>query len=169
MGFGNEQHYGFITPELIREAGHCPKSRFGTGKQETYPKINFVLYILAEIAIVATDLAEILGMAIGLQLLTGMPLIWGVAITALDTFLLMTLQKWGMRKLEAFIIGLIFVIGMSFLVQILVADPNTGNRFRAHTAHSERHGAVYCYRYHRSNGNAPQFVPAFCISANTKI
>ena len=90
--------------------------------RQTYPrKINFLLYILAEVAIVATDLAEILGMTIGLQLLTGMPLIWGVAITALDTFLLMTLQKWGMRKLEAFTIGLIFIISMLFLVQILVA------------------------------------------------
>ncbi|HOZ84197.1 MAG TPA: Nramp family divalent metal transporter, partial [Niabella sp.] len=93
--------------------------------RETYPKkVNFVLYILAEIAIAATDLAEILGMAIGLQLLTGMPLIWGVLITSLDTFLLMLLQRWGMRKLEAFIIGLIFIIGMSFLIQIVVAKPN---------------------------------------------
>ena len=93
--------------------------------RETYPKkMNFALYILAEIAIAATDLAEILGMAIGLQLLTGMPLIWGVMITALDTFLLMALQRLGMRKLEAFIIGLIFIIAMSFLVQIIVAKPD---------------------------------------------
>src|ERR1700754_4608762 len=57
--------------------------------RETYPKqINFILYILAEIAIAATDLAEVLGMAIGLHLLTGIPIIWGVAITVLDTFLL---------------------------------------------------------------------------------
>src|ERR1700754_2717670 len=57
--------------------------------RETYPKfINFPLYILAEIAIAATDLAEVLGMAIGLHLLTGIPIIWGVAITVLDTFLL---------------------------------------------------------------------------------
>ena len=92
--------------------------------RETYPRpINFILWILAEIAIAATDLAEILGMAIGLQLLTGLPLIYGVLITTFDTFLLMLLQRWGIRKLEAFIIGLIFIIAMSFLVQIVVAVP----------------------------------------------
>ncbi|MFV0606711.1 MAG: Nramp family divalent metal transporter [Niabella sp.] len=95
--------------------------------RETYPRgVNFILYILAEIAIAATDLAEILGMAIGLQLLTGLPLIYGVLITTLDTFLLMLLQRWGMRKLEAFILGLIFIIAMSFLIQIVVAAPNAG-------------------------------------------
>lgn len=93
--------------------------------RETYPKkVNFILYVLAEIAIAATDLAEILGMAIGLQLLTGMPLIWGVLITVLDTFLLMLLQRFGIRKLEAFILGLIFVIGISFLIQIFIAAPS---------------------------------------------
>ena len=95
--------------------------------RETYPKsVNFVLWVLAEIAIAATDLAEILGMAIGLQLLTGLPLIYGVLITTLDTFLLMFLQRWGMRKLEAFIIGLIFIIAMSFFIQIVVAAPQAG-------------------------------------------
>src|SRR5215813_12973085 len=84
--------------------------------RETYPKaVNFVLYLLAEIAIAACDLAEVLGMAIGIQLLTGLPLVWGVSITVLDTFLLLYLQRLGMRKMEAFIIGLIAVIGFCFL------------------------------------------------------
>ncbi len=92
---------------------------------EAYPKyLNFVLYILAEIAIAACDLAEVLGMAIGLHLLTGIPLIWGVAITVLDTFLLLYLQKLGMRKMEAFIIALVAIIGTSFLVEIVWARPN---------------------------------------------
>jgi manganese transport protein len=95
--------------------------------RETYPKgINFCLYILAEVAIAATDLAEILGMAIGIQLLTGMPLIWGVSITVLDTFLLLLLQRLGMRKMEAFIIALVAIIGISFLIQILIAKPDLG-------------------------------------------
>jgi manganese transport protein len=95
--------------------------------RETYPKtINFILWILAEIAIAATDLAEILGMAIGLQLLCGLPLFYGVLLTSLDTFLLMLLQRWGIRKLEAFIIGLIFIIAVSFLIQIIVAAPQAG-------------------------------------------
>ncbi|HET9279440.1 MAG TPA: Nramp family divalent metal transporter, partial [Flavitalea sp.] len=92
--------------------------------RETYPrKMNFILWILAEIAIAATDLAEILGMAIGIQLLTGLPLIWGMSITVLDTFLLLYLQRLGIRKMEAFIIGLIGVIGICFLVNIIMASP----------------------------------------------
>ncbi len=95
--------------------------------RETYPKaINFVLYILAEIAIAACDLAEVLGMAIGIQLLTGLPLIWGVSITILDTFLLLYLQRLGIRKMEAFIITLVAVIGVSFLIEIILAKPNLG-------------------------------------------
>ena len=93
--------------------------------RETYPKyLNFGLYILAEIAIVACDLAEVLGMAIGIQLLTGLPLIWGVSITVLDTFLLLYLQKMGMRRMEAFIIGLIVIIGICFLFNIILAQPH---------------------------------------------
>jgi manganese transport protein len=92
--------------------------------RETYPKyINYALYGLAEIAIAATDLAEILGMAIGLQLLTGLPLIWGVLITVLDTFLFLYLQRLGIRKMEAFIIALIGVIGVSFLIEIILVKP----------------------------------------------
>ncbi len=86
--------------------------------RETYPRlINFCLYILAEIAITACDLAEVLGMAIGIQLLTGLPLVYGVAITALDTILLLFLQRLGMRRLEAFILGLIAIVGISFLLK----------------------------------------------------
>ncbi len=93
--------------------------------REAYPKyINITLYILAEIAIAACDLAEVLGMAIGIQLLTGLPLVYGVAITVLDTFLLLFLQRLGMRKMEAFIIGLIAIVGVSFLVQLFIAKPD---------------------------------------------
>ena len=95
--------------------------------RETYPKaVNFVLYILAEIAIAACDLAEVLGMAIGIQLLTGLPLVWGVSITVLDTFLLLYLQRLGIRKMEAFIITLVGVIGISFLIEIILAKPDMG-------------------------------------------
>lgn len=93
--------------------------------RDEYPKfLNFILYLLAEVAIIACDLAEVLGMAIGIQLLTGMPLVWGVAITVLDTFLLLYLQKLGMRKLEAFIIALVAVIAIAFLIQIIIAQPD---------------------------------------------
>lgn len=92
--------------------------------REAYPKpINFMLYLLAEIAIAACDLAEVLGMAIGIQLLTGLPLVWGVTITVLDTFLLLYLQRLGMRKMEIFIISLVAVVAISFLIEIILAKP----------------------------------------------
>ncbi len=90
-----------------------------------YPKgVNFCLWIFAEIAIAATDLAEVIGIAIGLHLLTGLPLLAGVCITVLDTFLLLWLQKFGIRKMELFIIMLISVIGLSFLAELIFADPD---------------------------------------------
>ena len=96
--------------------------------REAYnPFVNFVLYILAEIAIVACDLAEVIGMAIGLNLLFGLPMVWGVTITALDTFLLLFLLNKGMRKMEVFIIGLIFIIGVSFVVEMFFAQPDMGD------------------------------------------
>ncbi len=95
--------------------------------REAYPRfVNLALYLLAEVAIAACDLAEVLGMSIGIQLLTGLPLIWGVSITILDTFLLLYLQKMGMRKMEAFIISLVAVIAISFLVEIIFAGPVIG-------------------------------------------
>lgn len=93
--------------------------------RETYPRgMNFILYLLAEIAIAACDLAEVLGMAIGLQLLFGLDLIWGVLISLLDTFLLLWLQRLGMRKMEMFIISMIALIGMCFLVEMIFAKPD---------------------------------------------
>ncbi len=91
-----------------------------------HPVVNFCLWILAEIAIAATDLAEVLGMAIGLQLLFGLPLIWGVSLTVLDTLLLLVLQSYGMRKIEAFIVALVAIIGISFLLEMIWAKPDMG-------------------------------------------
>jgi len=89
-----------------------------------HPVINFILWILAEIAIAACDLAEVLGMAIGMKLLFGIPLIWGVTITVLDTLLLLVLQNYGMRKIEVFIISLVAIIGGSFLAEMIFAKPD---------------------------------------------
>lgn len=94
--------------------------------REYFPRhVNFILYLLAEVAIAACDLAELLGMAIGLQLLTGLPLIWGVSISILDTFLLLLLQQLGMRKMEAFVISLVALITACFIIQIFLAGPHT--------------------------------------------
>lgn len=93
--------------------------------RRTYSRgVNFALWILAEIAIAACDLAEVLGMAIGLQLLFDLPLVWGVTLTVLDTLLLLLLQSYGIRKIEAFIIALVGVIGGAFLIEMFLAKPS---------------------------------------------
>ena len=93
--------------------------------REVYPRaVNFVLYLLAEVAIAACDLAEVLGMAIGINLLTGLPLMGCVALTVLDTFLLLMLQRLGMRRLEAFILALIGIVGIAFFIEILMVKPH---------------------------------------------
>ncbi|MEZ5014041.1 MAG: Nramp family divalent metal transporter [Chitinophagales bacterium] len=93
--------------------------------RETYPAfINIPLYLFAEIAIAACDLAEVLGLAIGLNLLFGMPLIWGVSIAVFDSILLLLILRFGIRKMEAFIISMIFIMGASFFVEIFFAKPD---------------------------------------------
>ncbi len=93
--------------------------------RETYSRpVNLALYFLAEIAIASCDLAEVLGTAIGLQLLFDIPLMWGVCITVLDTFLLLFLINYGIRKMEAFILGLVSIIGMAFLAEMILAKPS---------------------------------------------
>ncbi|MBK8362353.1 MAG: Nramp family divalent metal transporter [Bacteroidetes bacterium] len=93
--------------------------------RETYSRpVNLALYFLAEIAIASCDLAEVLGMAIGLQLLFDIPLMWGVLITVLDTFLLLFLINYGIRRMEAFILGLVSIIGMAFLAEMILAKPS---------------------------------------------
>jgi manganese transport protein len=112
--------------------------------RETYPKyVNLALYILAEVAIAACDLAEVLGMAIGIQLLTGLPLIYAVLITVFDTFLLLLLQRLGMRKMEAFIIGLVAIIGLSFLTEIILAKPQLGEVVTGFVPHIPNNEALY--------------------------
>jgi manganese transport protein len=92
--------------------------------RDHYPKpVSIALWILCEIAIIACDLAEVLGTAIAINLLFGLPLIWGVFITALDVLVLLGLQKLGMRKLEAIIISLILIIGCCFIIEIFLAKP----------------------------------------------
>jgi manganese transport protein len=86
--------------------------------------VNAVLWLLAEVAIAATDLAEVLGTIIALKLLFGLPLLWGCLLTTLDTFLLLFLQRWGMRAMEAMILALVGTIGACFLVQIVLAQPD---------------------------------------------
>ena len=87
-------------------------------------KTSFTLWILAELAIIATDLAEVLGTAIGLYLLFRIPILWGIVITAFDTVLILALHKSGKKTIEIIIISLISIIAVSFLIEILIIKPD---------------------------------------------
>src|SRR5689334_19229947 len=99
-------------------------------KEDYPPIVNIPLYILAEIAITACDLAEVIGSAIALQLLFGLPLLYGVILTALDTFLLILLSHAGIRKLESVVIALVGTIGVAFLIETILGQPEWGGLVR---------------------------------------
>lgn len=93
--------------------------------RDAFPRwVSVPLWLFAEAAIIATDLAEVIGTAIGLNLLFGIPLEIGIFITAADVFLILWLQNRGFRWVEAFVIGLLMVIAASFTVQLAMADPD---------------------------------------------
>jgi manganese transport protein len=109
----------------------CARLGVGSGRdlaqacRDAFPRaVSLPLWLLAEIAIAATDLAEIIGTAIGLNLLFGIPLEIGVLITALDVFLILALQAVGFRWVEAFIVGMLGIIAACFAIQIAMADPD---------------------------------------------
>ncbi len=109
----------------------CARLGIATGRdlaqacRDAFPKpVAWVLWLFAELAICATDLAEVIGTAIGLNLLFGIPLEIGVIITALDVFLILWLQNLGFRWIEALIVSLLGVIAVCFAIQIALADPD---------------------------------------------
>ncbi|MEO8241134.1 MAG: Nramp family divalent metal transporter [bacterium] len=115
----------------------CARLAIATGRdlaqacRDAYPAfISIPLWLAAELAIIATDIAEVIGTAIGLNLLFGIPLELGVVITALDVFLILWLQKKGFRWLEAFIVTLLGVIAACFAIQIALASPDWGGVIR---------------------------------------
>jgi len=115
----------------------CTRLAVATGRdlaqacRDAYPRfLAWPLWLLAELAICATDLAEVIGTAIGLNLLFGIPLEIGVILTAADVLLVLYLQNKGFRRVEALIIALLAVIAICFLIQILMADPNWGDVIR---------------------------------------
>ena len=136
---GSRFGYALLTVALISNImaivlqSLCARLAIASGRdlaqacRDAYPKpVAMVLWLLAEIAIIATDIAEVIGTAIGLNLLFGIPLELGVVITALDVFLILYLQKLGFRWVEALVITLLGVIAVCFAVQIALADPDWG-------------------------------------------
>lgn len=92
--------------------------------RDSFPKsLNIVLWLACEIAIIACDLAEVIGTAVALQLLFGIPLVWGALISAADAFLVLLLMNRGFRYLEAFVIALLGIIAVCFMVQLVAAHP----------------------------------------------
>ena len=88
--------------------------------------VAFVLWILCEIAIIACDLAEVIGSAVALNLLFGIPLVWGVLITSFDVMLLLAAMHFGFRKIEAIILTLVTTVAVCFAIQVFLADPDWG-------------------------------------------
>jgi len=99
--------------------------------------VNYALWVLCEIAIAACDLAEVIGTAIALNLLFGIPLAWGVCITAFDVLIVLYLQNKGFRLLEALVIALVAVVGMCFLFEIFISKPELGGVARGFVPSAE--------------------------------
>lgn len=93
--------------------------------RDEYPRVaNLLLWIMAELAIIATDLTEVLGTAIGINLLFRIPLFVAVILTALDTFLLLSAQSQGMRRVEQIIFGFLAIISICFIVELFMSEPS---------------------------------------------
>jgi manganese transport protein len=133
---GSKFGYALLTVALLSNLmaillqALCARLGIGAGRdlaqacRDAFPRaVSWPLWVLAEVAICATDLAEVIGTAIGLNLLFGIPLEIGVLITALDVFIILWLQNLGFRWIEAFIVTLLGVIAVCFAVQIAMADP----------------------------------------------
>jgi len=136
---GSKFGYALLTVALLSNLmaillqALCARLGIGAGRdlaqacRDAFPRaVSWPLWVLAEIAICATDLAEVIGTAIGLNLLFGIPLEIGVLITALDVFIILWMQNLGFRWIEAFVVTLLGVITVCFAIQIAMADPQWG-------------------------------------------
>lgn len=136
---GSKYGYALLSVALVSNVmaiilqSLCTRLGVGAGRdlaqacRDAYPRwVSWPLWLSAEIAITATDLAEVIGTAIGLNLLFGIPLELGVLITAADVFLVLALQAFGFRWIEAFVVALLGVIAACFAIQIAMADPEWG-------------------------------------------
>src|SRR5829696_8315408 len=136
---GSKFGYALLTIALISNImaillqALCARLGIGAGRdlaqacRDAFPRwASWPLWVVSEIAICATDLAEVIGTAIGLNLLFGIPLELGVVITALDVFLILWLQNIGFRWIEAFVVTLLGIIAVCFTIQIAMADTDWG-------------------------------------------
>lgn len=115
-------------------------------REHTGKRTGFALWIITELAIMATDIAEIIGSAIALKLLFGFPLIVGIIITAMDVLVLLVLMKLGFRKIEAIVATLVAVILFVFLYEVILAQPHMGEVLKGYLPSSTvvtNHGMLY--------------------------
>src|SRR5215469_441175 len=147
---GSKFGYSLLTVALLSNVmaivlqSLCTRLGVGAGRdlaqacRDAFPRwVAWPLWLSAEVAITATDLAEVIGTAIGLNLLFHIPLAIGVVITALDVFLILALQAFGFRWIEAFVVAMLAVIAACFAVQIALADPDWGAVLRGFAPTSE--------------------------------
>jgi manganese transport protein len=140
---GSKFGYALLTVALLSNLmaivlqSLCTRLGVGAGRdlaqacRDSFPRyVAWPLWLSAEVAITATDLAEVIGTAIGLNLLFHIPLEIGVIITAADVFLILALQAFGFRWIEAFVVAMLGVIAACFAVQIALADPDWGQVIR---------------------------------------
>src|ERR1700745_775053 len=140
---GSKFGYALLTVALLSNVmaivlqSLCTRLGVGAGRdlaqacRDSFPRwVSLPLWLSAEVAITATDLAEVIGTAIGLNLLFSLPLRLGVIITAADVFLILALQAFGFRWIEAFVVAMLGVIAACFAVQIALADPDWGQVIR---------------------------------------
>ena len=128
LGHSSVQSDGYPPAGARREARHRDGARSGAGVPgPLFQARRPGLWIACELAIIACDLAEVIGTAIALQLLFGLPLVWGVCLTALDVLLILMLQNRGFRYLEAFVISLLIIIAGCFVAEIALSQPVLGD------------------------------------------
>ena len=142
--------------------------------RDSYSKpVTIVLWVLCEIAIAACDLAEVIGAAIALNLLFGLPLIWGVCLTALDVLMILFLQNRGFRYVEALVVALIVAIAGSFAIEIWLAQPDPATSAAGFIPqHGDPHGpgdALHRDRHPRRDGDAAQPVSALVDRADAPL
>jgi manganese transport protein len=115
----------FLLQSLCVRLGLAAGRDLAQACREYYPRgVGYCLWFLCELAIAATDLAEVLGTAIGLNLLLKIPILYGVILTGFDVILLLVIQHYGIRRMEGLILALVGIIGLSYVVELFLAKPD---------------------------------------------
>lgn len=131
--------FGFVLQVMAARLGVAAGKDLATVCREEYPRpVRIAVWIMTEIAIVGSDIQEVVGSAFALNLLFGLPLWAGVIITGCDTFTFLLLERYGVRKLEAFFAALIFTMAATFFAVFAMAGPDMGSIGTVRAFHGAR-------------------------------